>query len=136
MDGMMEIEKFYEKNGNVWTGLAELPSEFQQTIGCPHCRTPISSVNRYGRRIKLSQLESMQKKFFSFCGLQLQRADQIPYREAIKKLTTILEKCSNTHFKKIGDAIQHYLATDGVAPALTKKFLVSQILFLENRSPN
>ncbi|KAG0001862.1 hypothetical protein BGZ79_004031 [Entomortierella chlamydospora] len=69
LDGMMEMNQYYEnemdkKTGIVtFTGKKDLPSGEVPQVACHLCRKPITSLHRYGRRIKVAQLSQRCKKF-------------------------------------------------------------------------
>ncbi|KAF9584715.1 hypothetical protein BGW38_005439, partial [Lunasporangiospora selenospora] len=68
LDGMMEINQFYEEEMDPKTGASSfvsklpLPGSHPLQMGCPHCRKPIMDPLRYGRRIKYAQLAMRLKK--------------------------------------------------------------------------
>ncbi|KAF9358202.1 hypothetical protein BGX26_002269 [Mortierella sp. AD094] len=69
LDGMMEMNQYYEsdmdkKTGIVtYTGKKDLPGDEVPQVACHLCRKPITSLYRYGRRVKVAQLSQRCKKF-------------------------------------------------------------------------
>ncbi|KAF9395526.1 hypothetical protein BGX21_009870 [Mortierella sp. AD011] len=69
LDGMMEMNQYYESKMDketgvvTYTGKKDLPSDEVPQVACHLCRKPITSLHRYGRRIKVAQLSQRCKKF-------------------------------------------------------------------------
>lgn len=56
LDGVCELEKFYNRSANKWLGLALPDPGFRRVPVCPTCRSSID-VPRYGRAIKRGALD-------------------------------------------------------------------------------
>ncbi|KAG0254458.1 hypothetical protein DFQ27_006824 [Actinomortierella ambigua] len=82
LDNLMEMLNYYEGDMNLTTGAVSfvrtkaLPNREVGMMGCPWCRTPITRLRRYGRRIKHSQLVMRLKKF------EIQQSESITSAEA------------------------------------------------------
>ncbi|KAF9106326.1 hypothetical protein BGX27_009207 [Mortierella sp. AM989] len=69
LDGMMEMNDYYENETDLRTGVVTYTGkkplagiEIGQ-VACHLCRKPISGLYRYGRRVKVAQLTERSKKF-------------------------------------------------------------------------
>ncbi|KAI1315474.1 hypothetical protein EDD11_000755 [Mortierella claussenii] len=82
LDGMMEMNKYYDesmdpKTGDVtYVGKKSLPDEEVRQVSCTLCRKPITGVLRYGRRVKDAQLAQRSKKHQIQQAKAMQRANQ------------------------------------------------------------
>jgi len=73
LDGVMELERFYERgSGNDgWVRALPPSPEVQRARCCMNCGEPISGVFRYGRCLKKFTLDLNEMKFKSLCGKSL-----------------------------------------------------------------
>ncbi|OAQ22438.1 hypothetical protein K457DRAFT_84858, partial [Linnemannia elongata AG-77] len=103
LDGLMEMNDYYEEDINVLTGevsfvkTKSLPNSEVPMIGCPSCRAPIVRLVRYGRRIKYSQLVMRLKKFEMLQSAAVTEAEKMftAAQDAVhKNLPAFLDKIS------------------------------------------
>ncbi|KAJ3150080.1 hypothetical protein HDU86_006703 [Geranomyces michiganensis] len=66
MDGIMRLQEYYERDASIGQWVQPLPindGDPTATPSCPHCRSPISGIRRYGRVLNHAFLDQTVRKF-------------------------------------------------------------------------
>jgi hypothetical protein len=75
MDGIMNMSQFYFMDPETQDWRADAfpgqPSDLIPVPACPDCRKPIVGIKRYGRIIKMAQLDQALKRYISVGNEQL-----------------------------------------------------------------
>jgi hypothetical protein len=107
LDGYLGIAAVYERDANgSFVALRSLYSSdiTENPKGCPQCRAPIHSVNRYGRILKFSELRALERKHMMSIDQTLHVLAANPKRSTISALEGLEVQIKQSPMKQVWEA--------------------------------